>query len=144
MKKLIISIASVTILAIFVLLLNSGSSVATSQSNLPKSNMIHYVVGIHLQDNQPICGDYLVVVFNEAGQPVAPPQPFVPGLGTYHIFEPGPVMSGTREARFIVDSGLDNECRRPFATEPDVISGNFYNGVIYNFDLYPSVQGQHD
>jgi hypothetical protein len=144
MRKLIISIASVTSLAIIVLLLNAGSSIATSQSNLPKANMVHYVVGIHLQDNQPICGDYLVVVVNEAGQQVAPAQHFVPGLGTYHIYEAGPIMNGTRAAKFIIDPGLDEVCRRPFVTQPDVITDNFYNGVIYSFDLYPSVQGQHD
>jgi len=144
MKKLLISIASVTSLALIVVALTAGSLGATSQRNQPKANLVHYVVAVNMQGSTSICGNYLVVVLDGSGAQSAPAQSFIPGVKDYHFYELGPVINGVRIARLITDPGLDDICRSPLVTPPDAIYKDFYNGMTYNFNLYPGTQGLED
>jgi hypothetical protein len=144
MKKLIISITSIVSLAIIVVALTAGPLSATSQKNQPKPNLVHYVVAVNIQGSAPVCGNYLVVVVDGSGAQSAPAQAFIQGVKDYHFYELGPVINGVRIARLVTDPGIDNVCRSPLVTPPDALYKDFYNGMTYNFNLYPGTQGLED
>jgi hypothetical protein len=141
MKKLLIAITSIAILACIIVALNSSSLNATNQTNQPNSTLVHYIVSVHLPNNNLICGSYLIRVEDEFGALITPVQSFIQGVVSYHFYELGPILNGARVARLVTDPGLDNVCRSPLVTTPDAIFTNFYNGMTYNFNLYPSDRG---
>jgi|WetSurMetagenome_2_1015567.scaffolds.fasta_scaffold04768_7 hypothetical protein len=144
MKKLIIAVASIASLVLIVVALTAGTLGATNQKNQPKANLVHYAVAVNMQGSTPICGNYLVVVLDGSGTQSAPAQSFIPGVKDYHFYELGPVINGVRIARLVTDPGIDNVCRNPLVTPPDAIYSDFYNGMTYNFNLYPGNQGLED
>jgi hypothetical protein len=106
------------------------------QANAAEENLsrgIIYKVAVHLQNVLPASpGQLFVVVLDEKGQFVAPPQWFNKGISEYTFRETGPVK-GTRTARLSYEPGP-----HPYtpACKPDIKSGLFLNGNTYYFNLY--------
>jgi hypothetical protein len=103
---------------------------------------IRYAVNV--QYNGPeaqLFSTYLVKIYNEKHQQVAPPQNLIPGKSQYVFFERGP-MDGIRIA--VIEKAIIDSSAEPWWTlvaEPCVVKGPFEVGQTYRFDLFPKVQG---
>ncbi len=98
------------------------------------SGMIKYQVKV--QPTNPLVlpsEQVYVVMTDENGNPVARPQLFIPGIWIYTFGEAGPV-TGVREARMVLSGGRTF----PEYPSPDIQKGTFYNGRVYQFNLYPA------
>jgi hypothetical protein len=108
----------------------SGQGLTSSSSNT-----ITYKVMVHLDKHNLsfVCGVF-VVITDENGRMIAPPQQLKPRDSEYDFKEAGPVK-GTRIAQ--LSNGL-----RPhtdlYMFNPDVHTGLFLGGESYLFNLYVS------
>jgi len=124
-------------LALIVLGINAVYAKSNStQSNPPPTGYIKYQVNIHVNSNinWPLTRIY-VVMTDENGREVAPPELFTPGTWVYVFNEAGPV-TGIREARMV----LPTEGGQIFHKypSPDIKKGTFLDGNVYQFNLYPA------
>jgi hypothetical protein len=141
MKKFILGGAAVILLGMMITMGSAGNTGGNSPIISIKS-MIRYVVTVHPPEDNNICGSYLVVMLNGAGNKVAPPQIYQPGIADYNFYEPGPVREGYRVARLIPAPGeKDDFCLYPLITVPDIQYNNFQTGMSYFFNLYPRPKG---
>jgi hypothetical protein len=107
-------------------------------------SLIRYVVTVHPPTTDYICGTYLVLIVNGAGNKVGPAKYYQPGISEYTFYELGPVRNAYRVAVMIPAPGLDDGiCIYPLVTKPDIHYSTFENGMSYFFDLYPSPHGTH-
>ena len=95
---------------------NTVTIQVNQEANLPK---LHFILFITDENNRHIGGAQLVE----------------PGTWKYQFSEQGPV-TGIRIAHLVQSTSDDT--LMPFSCNPDVKSGTFRNGVVYNFNLYPT------
>jgi hypothetical protein len=91
-------------------------------------NIIHgdHLAGFNCQ--------YYIVVTDERGRAIAPPQQFRPGVWTYTVKELGTV-TGTRIAKMVRNTQVI--CPDALNFAPDSRSGIFKGGATYLFNLVP-------
>ena len=103
---------------------------------------IRYAVNVcYSGPEQQILASYLVKIYNEKHQLVAPPQNLIPGQSQYVFFERGPV-DGIRIA--VIQKAVIDSQSEPWWTlvaEPCIVKGPFVVGQTYRFDLFPKLQG---
>ncbi|MDP1623026.1 MAG: hypothetical protein Q8M08_11890 [Bacteroidales bacterium] len=98
-----------------------------------KAKMIAYVVRIeNLPNIMSSDVHYLIMMTNEMGRPVAPPQSFRRGVWDYTFYEGGTVR-GARVARMIQAPSTPHSPIIP----PTVKTGIFYGGASYLFIIKP-------
>jgi hypothetical protein len=109
----------------------------TNNQVISFSTSIRYQVNVFLGQELSLCNTYVVQVYDQNNNLVAPAQAFVPGKTTYYFFETGPVV-GLRYAT-IKTAGFMYICSQQLVTPAQVIYGQFMPGTTYYFQLYPKV-----
>jgi hypothetical protein len=97
---------------------------------------INYVVNITHGDH--LSGfncQYYIVVTDERGRAVAPPQQFRLGTWSYNIKEKTATMTGTRIAKIVLNTQMI--CPDALNFAPDSKTGTFKDGATYLFNLVP-------
>lgn len=142
MKTMKIISALSLILALSVSTTFAGS-IGTKGGGSTNTNVIRYQINLVGTFEKPTNVAYLVELFNENYQRVAPAQPYVTGKMQYLFQERGPV-EGIRIAvvvRATSTPGLPDPGGY-MVTNPAVIKGMFEVGHVYRFDLYPKPAGK--
>jgi hypothetical protein len=105
---------------------------AKPRTTLIKSNAITYKVVVHMENHvQNYVRYFNIIISDENGRIVAPPQMLTPGVSVYTFKEAGPAK-GTRTA------SLSNGTRPIsgfFLCNPDSHTGVFFGGNTYTFNL---------
>jgi hypothetical protein len=114
----------------------AAGKVNSPDPNTPPDGNIKYEVLIHAPSNLSLPDIHFFVVLTDGNGRRIAYQQFVPGINTYQFSEAGPV-NGTRIVK-LVESNI-NVTYLPFSCNPDVKTGIFRNGVIYKFNLYPTM-----
>lgn len=144
MKKLTTSIISLAMIFIFA---GSAYSLINLNSTIfPKATAasIIYVVNIYVSSETSVCGDYIVMVTDGAGNLIAPPQPYIPGVVTYTFNEPGHDFAGTRTAKMTGAPFMAPVCRQQLNTPSQSVFTWYVTGETYPFSLYPKFEAQHE
>jgi hypothetical protein len=131
------------LIAVIGLVMFCMSAIAASPDHVTTPNggssegFIKYAISIHGPDFYVMPNaHFYVVITDQNGRRIAPPQ-LVTGLKSIYLFsEQGPVI-GSRVARLA--EAHDSPSFIPFSCTPDIKSGAFQNGLFYNFNLYPSL-----
>lgn len=142
MKTMKIISALSLILAISVSSAFAGS-IGSKGGNSATSTAITYQVNLVGSFEKPTNVAYLVELFNQNYQRVAPAQPYVTGKNQYIFQERGPV-EGIRIAvvvRATSTPGLPDPGGF-MVTNPAVLKGLFEPCHVYRFDLYPKPAGK--
>ncbi len=131
-------------ISLFFFLIGMTSVFSTPAGKLTSSFSnagIRYQVNVQFNHDMHLCNFYQVVVVNESGKLIAPPQTFRQGTTAYYFVEAGPV-SGTRIAMLIINPDIMHFiCPNELFTSPDMKRGEFLTGRTYDFNLYPQTQG---
>ena len=106
----------------------------------PKTQVITYVVTVHMFADADLCNQYAIILRNANGGFVAPPQAYQHGKSIYIFTEKGPVYSRRVSNFVVVPYQNDYVCPTELYTSPAAQDGPFLNGSTYYFDLYPSSQ----
>ena len=132
-------IFSVLSLALIFAAVTSVFSATIGTKNDPTVNpVIRYHVNIQLTLEKPLCNIWLVKILDENGRMVAPAKPYIPGVVGYDFYEKGPVK-GSRIAVLVKYKGGDHYvCETELFTAPARITGQFFNGETYRFELAPT------
>ncbi|MCX6245042.1 MAG: hypothetical protein NTU98_10095 [Bacteroidetes bacterium] len=127
-----------TLLATILLMVSfSAFSFAGNGAANISTGTIIYQVTVHVSNDIPMIGNYYyVAVMDGQGKLVAPVQMYNSGKMTYTFLEAGPVK-GTRVATLIPVPNAENPDAH-FIVPPDVKTGVFAPGSIYNFNLWPT------
>ncbi len=142
MKTMKIIAALSLLLAVSVSTAFAGS-LGTKGGGSATSTAITYQVNLVGVIEKPSNVAYLVEIFNENYQRVAPAQPYVPGKNQYQFNERGPV-EGVRIA-VVVKAASTPGLPDPggnMVTNPAVLKGLFEPCHLYRFDLYPRPVGK--
>lgn len=111
---------------------NTGSS---EQSVIPSAKPIIYEVQI---DNSVafmnLTGNYVILVTDGNGRPVAPPQRFVPKTFTYYFQESAGIVTGKRIATMILESSPASP--HGVVIKPSILNGPFMQGMTYIFRIF--------
>ena len=106
---------------------------AKPRTTLATSNAITYKVLVHLDNHTfSYVRDFFVVISDENGRIVAPPQQLKAGVSEYNFKESGPVK-GTRIAKLSNGTRPHSDL---FLCNPDGRTGFFLGGDTYTFSLY--------
>ena len=106
---------------------------AKTRTTLNSSDAITYKVAVHVDNHTfPYVRNFFVVLSDENGRAVAPPQQLREGVSEYSFSESGPVK-GTRIARLAFGDRPHSDL---FLCKPDGRTGIFRGGETYTFDLY--------
>ena len=131
-----IKITSVLSLAlIFVAATSLFAGKATKTSNLPSDRVkvITYIVKVNENHNLlSSAHQYLIVMTDETGRQIAPPQVFRNGIWSYTFTEVGNVI-GTRVAKMLPALSVPGSA----AVSSSSRTGSFFGGQIYKFNLLP-------
>ena len=112
------------------------AEVSSMNTATPTPGNIKYQVTIHVPADLSLPNVHFFVVMTDGnGRRIAAPQQAVTGINTYYFSELGPV-TGTRIAR-LVEAHI-SDSYMPFTCNPDVKTGIFKNGYMYDFNLWPS------
>jgi len=128
-----------------VLIITGGSSAKSKNtpfdnSKQPNRAIIRYEVYINIEKIDNFCNSYLVQISDENGNPVAPPQVYIPGVNKYVFTETSPVKAKVRVASFEIFQNLDVlGCPINIIAKPDIKTGPFHPFETYYFNLYPVV-----
>jgi hypothetical protein len=139
----------ISVLGVALLFLVLGTGF-TSQQNIPRvvsvaATNIQYLVLVHPSFMTAPCTTYQVLVRDENGRIVAPPQDFVAGNDRYLFREKlsRPDAVARRVAELVpVEFPGDFICENPLVTPPDAEQGPFLVGHEYVFNLFPQNPGQ--
>ena len=135
-------ILSVLSLALFLSAAISASSANINKQDGPVSvnPVIRHLVNINVFTDRKICNEYLVEILDRNGKLVAPAKRFIQGVAKYDFYERGSA-AGVRVA-VLVPAPLNNGglCETILVTEPARLSGHFFPGQTYQYDLIPKVQ----
>ncbi|MCX6268898.1 MAG: hypothetical protein NTW16_16350 [Bacteroidetes bacterium] len=135
------------IFSVLSLALILSATISASSANLKKLDspiavnpVIRHLVSINVLTDKNICNEYLVKILDRNGRLVTPAKRFIPGVTKYEFFERGSAI-GVRVA-VLVPAPLNNGplCEMVLITQPVRISGHFYPGQTYQYDLFPKVQ----
>ena len=106
---------------------------AKSRTTLNSSNTITYQVMVHVDKHAfSYVRNFFVVLSDENGRAVAPPQQLKPDVSEYNFKETGPVK-GTRIARLAFGDRPHSDL---FLCKHEGRTGMFFGGETYTFDLY--------
>jgi hypothetical protein len=144
MKKITLSLISLAMVLFFGLSAYPHVNLDQGIYPKPKAATITYSVDVIVSPETPLCGSYLVMMTDEAGNMVAPAQPFVHGVTTYMFNEVWHDFIGVRTARMVYAPNKEGVCSQQLYAEPDAMFNFFMTGQMYHFDLYPTVQVQHE
>jgi hypothetical protein len=129
---------------VFTVVTSAFANVIGKKDVTPSNAMIRYAVNVVSQMEKPLAATYMIKVFNEKYQLVAPPKIFIPGQSQYVFYERGPA-DGVRIA-VLVKAPLHEGGIEPnviLYAEPAIVKGPFEVGQTYRFDLYPKLIGGH-
>jgi len=101
---------------------------------------VTYAVTVTLNDVSSFCGNYMVKLTTENGRTIAPPQPYVLGKDVYIFAERTRLISATRVAVFIEESGSEDNCAIPLFASPDTQRLNLADEVSFPFYLFPTTK----
>jgi hypothetical protein len=135
MKTMKIFAAAILALVVIGAAAMKPANVNAVGSNISSGN-IKYVVTIHAPTDLAIPAVHFIVLLTDGNGRRIAYQQAVPGMTKYQFSEIGPV-TGTRIVK-LVEMHI-SDVYLNFSCAPDVKTGTFQNGVVYNFNLYPSV-----
>jgi hypothetical protein len=105
---------------------------ATAAGNLTTAATVHYKVQIHLPKVANFDPQNVYVVITDGKGLVAPPQAFRANKLSYDFYE-AKAFTGTRIAQLVYSDGHTTGL---FNCPPVSISGRFFPGETYEFNLY--------
>ena len=108
-----------------------------------KTEVITYIVKVHMFTEVDLCNSYAVTIRDENGQLVAPPKAYQHGIDKYIFTERGPKYGRRVANLFLVPIQDDYVCPTELWCAPAGLDGPFLNGATYQFDLYPTSQPPH-
>jgi hypothetical protein len=110
---------------------------ASRTSNKLMVGSIVYNVNVSFDRDITLCNVYLVQVTDEYGNLVAPAQRFDPATARYTFFE-REKTNGKMRIASLVKAVYPNHyvCPNELISMPVQKSGPFFNGMVYNFNLY--------
>ena len=133
-----IKFTSVLSLILFLGLTSVFSNTPANNTTFKPIVATRYHVSIHFTNDISLCNLYLVEIVDENGRLVNAPQAFRPGIASYFFSERGPVK-GTRTAKLVLNSEIQYiVCPNEIFTSPFSLSGTFWVGETYEFNLYPT------
>jgi hypothetical protein len=108
----------------------AGQPQTKNQPILKKARVVTYVVRIDNQSDMNLAAGYRVMITDPAGNLVAPPKPFVPGITHYTFYEGSPV-DGFRTASLVKYPSETGAWVIP----PVTLCGEFQPGAAYLFNI---------
>jgi len=145
MKKITITIISLAM--IFIFASTATSLINANTTSFPKAaaTTIKYIVNVNLAQEQAICGSYIVMLTDGDGNMIAPAQPYIQGVYSYVFYEIGHDFVGNRVARMEISESMDDPvCDQPLVTPPIERFTFYKTGQTYLFNLYPTMEQQHE
>ena len=134
-------IAALSLMLLFAVITAYSSTIGQTKKPTP-SAMIRHQVTIMLQNDNRICGTYVVELRNQKGELVAPPKPFIPGTLQYFFYERAFDGEAVRIALIRPVTNTDpSQCANPIYAEPVAIKGIFEAGKTYRYNLVPKAMG---
>jgi hypothetical protein len=127
-----------TLIAVILLMVSFQVFSANDKGAIAGSRMIIYQINIHITTDPSFFygAHFFVVITDENGRLVAPPQLSNINKLIYTFSEAGPVK-GTRVARLVLDPNTDILSDR-IIVSPDAKTGVFVPGSVYIFNLWPA------
>jgi hypothetical protein len=125
MKTIAKTLAAISILMISLQVVAGTNPITTAK--------VLYKVNIHMQKDVFVrANNIYVVILDNRDMPVAPPQALTYGKSSYYFTESESVL-GTRKALVVYNDGTTP---RMFNCTPDVQTGKFLVGHIYDFNVF--------